>query len=177
MDDSNPLEVSFQLTQREIYQANVSIALGRYTLHIWLLIAVLFATFLGAFFEVVLFGASPAHSVKPVVIFGLIFVPVFLVVMIFGHSYIAAMALFRGNPSLQGPTQWTFCDTHDSTNGPAGKTELPWKIYLRARETRNLFLLYVQKDLANVIPKRSFADESDIARFRALLANHDLPLT
>jgi hypothetical protein len=69
------------------------------------LIAVLFATFLGAFFEVVLFGASPAHSVKPVVIFGLIFVPVFLVVMIFGHSYIAAMALFRGNPSLQGPTQ------------------------------------------------------------------------
>jgi len=48
------------------------------------------------------------------------------------------------------------------------RSNLEWSRYLRMKEAKNHFLLYTSGDLYNIVPKRGFAGEEDIDRFRQL---------
>jgi len=48
------------------------------------------------------------------------------------------------------------------------RSSLEWSRYLRMKEAKNYFLLYTSPDLYNIVPKRGFASEEDIDRFRQL---------
>jgi hypothetical protein len=169
------IEISFQLTQQEIYQANIAIALRRYNTLIWLL--VFFAAFIFLLFVTAIHSsASALRGFTPGTVLLTILAPVFFIAMLFWSAQAAARATFRANPSLQGPTLWSFSEDGIVTVGPAGRTQLQWTNYFLARETGTLFLLFPQQHLANVIPKRAFANDQEIAAFRELLAKQNLPL-
>ncbi|HEY2353221.1 MAG TPA: YcxB family protein [Candidatus Acidoferrum sp.] len=174
MDEPGAIQISFQLTQQEIYAANVSIALRRYRNLI---------RFLGAFAVIISVmlvgeissGAPALDRFTPGVVFMSILAPLLFVATIFASAYAAAKAL-SDNPSLRGPTRWIFSARGISTWGPGGASELNWSTYFLVRETKTAFLLYPQRNFANVIPKRAFANEMEIARFRALLTGSGLKI-
>lgn len=169
------IEISFQLTQQEIYQANISIALRRYNTFIWLL--VFFAAFIFLLFLTAINSSTSAlRSFTPGTVLLTILAPVLFIAMLFWNAQAAARTTARANPSLQGSTLWSFSENGIVTVGPAGRTHLQWKTYFLARETSTLFLLFPQQHLANVIPKRAFANDLDMAAFRELLASQNLRL-
>jgi hypothetical protein len=49
-----------------------------------------------------------------------------------------------------------------------GTGDLSWDAFVRFAETKNLFVLYLQSRLLNIIPKRGFAPQ-DLPEFRQLL--------
>ena len=49
-----------------------------------------------------------------------------------------------------------------------GTSNAKWSAFIRYTETRNLFILYPQSSLFNIIPKRAFAP-SDLLEFRQML--------
>jgi YcxB-like protein len=48
------------------------------------------------------------------------------------------------------------------------RTNVEWSRFLRLKEAKNHFLLYTGADLYNIVPKRGFASEEDVDRFRQL---------
>lgn len=51
---------------------------------------------------------------------------------------------------------------------PKAKSVLEWEYYFDFEETENLFLLFIESNLANMIPKRIFKDENQMKEFRKL---------
>ena len=84
------------------------------------------------------------------------------------HSYRVAR-VWKKEPSV-----------HDSLMVDIGEDELhivsqhedgriKWSAFSRFLETKNLFLIFRQRNVFNVIPKRIFRDASEIENFRQLL--------
>jgi hypothetical protein len=169
------IEISFQLTQRELYEANVSIALHRYRRFI--LVLVICAVLISTMFVAEVISDTPGfENFTPGTILVTVLAPFLFVATLYASAYRAAKQLIATSPSLAGPTRWLFTDVGITTNGPGGSSQLSWTTYLLSRETKSLFLLYPQTNYANVIPKRAFADTAEIATFRELLASNGLPL-
>src|SRR5579885_421601 len=90
-----------------------------------------------------------------------------LVVMIPVVALLRAWMIFR-SPSLGGPRSYTFSDSSIQVDTTITKSEVCWSFYRRAVETRSAFLLYFSGGMANVIPKRAFADAKQLDDFRSL---------
>jgi hypothetical protein len=70
-----------------------------------------------------------------------------------------------------GPYDVTLDDKSVRIHSPAGVSELKWPAFLRARETRGFFLLYVGESQAQFIPKRALAPE-ECQLLRDLIERH-----
>jgi hypothetical protein len=169
MADSQSVEVIVQLVQNDAYRANITIAWRRYKLYQWLILGVGMGVVAGSLFGL-LFSQTTGFPARVAgALFGILFVPVFLVAMVYSNSHTAAKSFMRNTPALQGPTRWTFSENGIIADGPTAHIELQWNSFLQVRETREQFLLYPQKHLANVIPKRCFSSDIEIGRFRELV--------
>jgi hypothetical protein len=169
MTDSHSIELAVQLNQKDIYRANVAIIWGRHKIYEWVGIAACAAAIGGFLFAVI---SSPTNGMPSVwlgSVFGIMFAPVFLYAMVYVGSYSSARSILRNTPALQGSTVWAFTENGISVVGPTARGELQWNSFLRVRETREQFLLYQNKNLANVIPKRSFATHTEISRLREMI--------
>jgi len=169
MAESQPVELTVQLALNDVYRANIAIAWGRYKLYQWLILGVGMGVAAGSLFGLLFSQTTGFPARFAGTLFGILFVPVFLVAMVYSNSYTAAKSLMRNAPALQGPTRWTFSENGIRTDGPTAHTELQCNGFLQVRETRKQFLLYPQKHLANVIPKRCFSSDIEIGRFRELV--------
>ncbi len=49
------------------------------------------------------------------------------------------------------------------------ESSIQWQFFIKAIETKNLFMLYPAKALFNVIPKRAFSSDQQMDEFRGLL--------
>lgn len=73
-------------------------------------------------------------------------------------------------------TKWTVLDPQKvvftkkeiRVETPKAKSVLKWKYFFVFEETENLFLLFIDSNLANIIPKRAFKDEAQMEKFRKL---------
>jgi len=169
MTDSQSIELTVQLNQKDIYRASVSIVWGRHKLHEWAGIAVCAAILGGFLFGLLFSRTNGIPAVWSGAAFGVMFVPVFLYAVIHISSHSASKSLVRDTPALQGPTLWSFTENGITVVGPTARGELQWNSFLQVRETREQFLLYQHKHLANVIPKRSFASPAEIGRLREMI--------
>jgi hypothetical protein len=75
-------------------------------------------------------------------------------------------------PNLQGVLRYEFDDEGVRIIGPHGESAHRWPAIIRCRENRNVFLLYQTPRIANIIPKRFFANEQDVVAARELLRTH-----
>ena len=56
-----------------------------------------------------------------------------------------------------------------SIEGESFESILQWKIFNKFIETNNLFVIYEEKFLFRIIPKRAFANNEELAGFRTIL--------
>jgi YcxB-like protein len=157
----SPMTFSYQNTRQDFVDA--CIAMGRKTywflFGFWLLFAVFSAWMNGS---AMLRGSASQRfaAFLPVASCGLIF----LIIAWVSPRYRASRMLLR-------EVSWTFSDEGVHLVSNVSKADLRWEAYLKYRETRKGFLLFVQKGMAQFIPKRALTAEqrNDL---RALLASH-----
>ncbi|MEO0469149.1 MAG: YcxB family protein [Bacteroidota bacterium] len=77
---------------------------------------------------------------------------------------------FKNNPSLQGEILYTFTDEQVEMTGPHFESRMDWDKYMKVEETKEMFLLFQSKALANLIPKRDLTSE-EIQDLRELISS------
>lgn len=91
--------------------------------------------------------------------------------------YIQPRRSFKATPGMHGRQTWVLdpdgarYDAVDSDGALLSRSELTWGTIVRARESRQAFLLQPSRAAASVLPKRAFTPQA-IADMRALLAAH-----
>lgn len=73
--------------------------------------------------------------------------------------------------TVNGPVKWRFTNEGFSTEATAGSTDQKWESLEELKETEHEFLLYPQKPMFIILPKKSFASGQDIDGFRELALN------
>jgi len=106
------------------------------------------------------------------IVWAFVFCPAYLVYLCYIAPYFSSRSSYRKSSSLKYPIRYSLSDDVISQESAVGRAEVLWTAFVRARETRDLFLLYINKNLAHVIPKRAFSGENELAEFRGLLRRH-----
>lgn len=153
--------MSFQLSSADIYRCSVR-AIARRFWWFLLLMGVAALSFVITFWT-----THPPWTIQATL--ASLFLFVFLPYAFLLSPYLAARKLVRKNPELQGPSQYRFSDAGVEIHSPSTDGRMKWSGFVEIRETRQQFLFYPQKAVVHVLPKRSFASDSDIAAFRQLV--------
>jgi hypothetical protein len=90
------------------------------------------------------------------------------IIMIPLVAFIRVRMLLRSE-GADGNRRYTFSDEGMRIESRLANAEVKWLAFRQVRESRNYFLLYIAMGLANVLPKRCFANEGDINSFRSLV--------
>lgn len=86
--------------------------------------------------------------------------------------YLTAQTALRNNPSFRGDFQFSFSNGRVNIQSIHSKGDLFWSGLHHVTETRQSFLLFHDKYNAQILPKRYFASDSDVAALRALIQAH-----
>jgi hypothetical protein len=81
------------------------------------------------------------------------------------------LTIWDGSPNLRRPYTMTATDDGITIAEPLSRHELKWFAFARVIETQNLFLLYLTEYSFHMVPKRAFADPTQIDEFRAMIEN------
>jgi hypothetical protein len=76
---------------------------------------------------------------------------------------------FRQRKDFQRETSYRASESGVSIENENLKGIKPWSDYLKWKEGRKVFLLYLSDNMFQIVPKRFFGTESELAGFRALL--------
>jgi hypothetical protein len=79
--------------------------------------------------------------------------------------------LWTNNQHLAWPHRMTADNRGAVFQTTHTRHEISWQAYKKHVETPHLFLLYLSNQGIHIVPKRVFADESQVNEFRALLRN------
>lgn len=93
-------------------------------------------------------------------------VPLFIVLIILFSIYSSAKKSFK---SIKGDIKWVFTENGYETVTPIGTSQSNWEGLEEIKETTQDFLLYPQKPIFIVIPKRSFQNEIQMSEFKELV--------
>lgn len=81
---------------------------------------------------------------------------------------------YRARRMMLREVSWTLSDEGVHLASSVSTTDLRWEAFLKYRENRKVFLLFVQKGMAQFIPKRVLTT-AQIDCLRMLLADHVKP--
>lgn len=76
---------------------------------------------------------------------------------------------FRQRKDLQRETSFAASEDGIHLQGENMQGTKPWSDYLKWKEGKRTFLVYLSDNMFHVVPKRFFDPESEVAGFRALL--------
>jgi hypothetical protein len=76
---------------------------------------------------------------------------------------------FHQQKTLHGPLTYEFTDEAFHQTCSYGNRRIPWADFHKWKEGPKTFLLYHSAAMVDIVPKRIFADEGEIIRFRATL--------
>jgi hypothetical protein len=167
---SATIRISFQLSPREWYRANVAIStVNLRTLRFlaWVSVALLIAC---AVLKAVGTGSLASAATNLLPLFAIL--PIAVLAGIYVAPYYTSKSVYKNSVSLKSPIQYSFSDDGVTQKSVTGRGEVLWTAYIKARETRDWFLLYTQKRLAHPLPKRAFANEDEIVEFREMIRRH-----
>jgi len=80
-----------------------------------------------------------------------------------------AWLVWRGTPSVKEVVRCWADEESFRLQTTNSDTAVKWPALIKFRETRKFFLIYPSKRICYLIPKRAFADESQVKEFRELL--------
>ena len=169
MAESAAFTVTVQLTLRDIYEANVAIVFGRRKPWRWALYFVGQCAWASLLFFALFSALAGQRASSIALLWGPLFFAVFAPYLFYVAPYFSARALLRRNPNASKSAHWNFFRDRIEAKGPVSDTALQWSAFIKIRETREQFLLYVQEQFANVLPKRCFSTVSEVEEFRELV--------
>ena len=76
---------------------------------------------------------------------------------------------FRTFKALKVPFNLEVSEDLFFASAEYGESRLPWDIFLKFKEGKNLFLIYQADKLFHMLPKRLFASEAEIRKVREIL--------
>jgi YcxB-like protein len=157
----SPMTISYQISRRDFVDACIAMSRNTYwfLFGLWLLLAVFSAWMNGS---EMLRGSSSQRiaAFLPLVGCGLFF----LLIAWISPRYKASRMILR-------EVTWTLGDEGVHLASSVSTTDLRWEAFLRYREAPKVFLLFVQKGMAQFIPKRVLTTEQ-ADDLRMLLGNH-----
>lgn len=98
-----------------------------------------------------------------------IFLPSLPFIAVLMNLYGVRSSAKKSFENLKGKIQWSFSDEGFKTFTAVGTSENNWEGLEEIKETNNDFLLFIQKPIFIIIPKRCFQNESDILEFKQIV--------
>ncbi len=156
---SDPLEIRFTITREEVLssirwltwrQSRVTLALS-------------------ALFVLLLSSGIAMTARSGNLIWAAFFVLAYALTL--AYSFLVAPARAYGRfPAhfRDGEQVWRFTEEGVEHRGPTAEAKFLWSSWLEYGESRDCFLLFPQKRLAHMFPKRAFGSPEEIDRFRDL---------
>jgi hypothetical protein len=174
MQASDPVRLTVQLTLGEIFRACYVVLAGAKDAWRWGISAIkniLYAS--GLFFVLcaVLCRSGETYtelalrSVIWGVLFFVIFMPLLLIIL---PPIILGVMAARGMLPRK-PLLYLFFSDRIECRTDTSSSTFQWQAFQMIRETKGQFLLYYQKYMALVLPKRCFATQSEIEALRQLI--------
>jgi hypothetical protein len=95
---------------------------------------------------------------------------------LFGFLFLVAPAISAlsasKNPNLRGGTRYEVSSLGVVNEGQHSRGDIRWAAFIKAKELGWAFLLYPQKNIAYLIPKRDLQSEADLLLLRRLIAEN-----
>ncbi|HXN54012.1 MAG TPA: YcxB family protein [Candidatus Acidoferrum sp.] len=164
-----PIEITFQLSLRDVYRSNAAIMTGNLRWFFWPLSLICLIPIAGIAFALVAKTMGLSVPIGFAGLWGSLFLPTFLLYLRFGAPYFAARTLFKNNANLKAAIHYSISEDLVIQEMATGRAELRWSTFVRVREAPDLFLLYVQKQLAHPIPKRAYTSAQELSAFRDIV--------
>jgi len=95
----------------------------------------------------------------------------YLLILIFWAGVVPLQAWlnWRRNAPLRGEITYDFQPEGVRVITRAADAFMKWEAFIKSKETPNLFLLFLTKQMCHMVPKRAFASEADVEALRELL--------
>jgi hypothetical protein len=90
----------------------------------------------------------------------------------YGAPYWSARSFIRKNPDKLGPNRHEVGPEGTTWQSVQGEGRLAWSAFHQIRETPDLFLLYIQSNFAQIIPKRCFGSPAEITLYREIVRKY-----
>ena len=103
---------------------------------------------------------------KNIALFGISIAVLFLLFVSFGLRFLWSRAL-KNNPDTLRPVTVVANRQELHFQGHDAESRIKWQKNTRFRETPNLFALHWSPKVFQIIPKRAFANETNLNQFRA----------
>jgi len=174
MSDSLPLKVAVQLTLLDIYRALIAVAVEYRTYWNWTLTALKAVIACGAvYFAACLLVCGKTERYLSLLWTSLQWSALFLagltpLLLLILPPVVLKVLAWRKLDAQRPVTYSFFPDRIETRTAPSGST-IQWSSFVRIRETKGQFLLYFQRHLAFVLPKRCFGGDAQIQAFRELV--------
>ena len=118
--------------------------------------------------RVVLEFALGVNTKWHLVIFNLLLAPLFLVAFLYVVPFLIAILLRKFKPAVFNATN-KFTHWGMERTGEGFHVAMPWRKFVKYRETKKFILLYITKDDAFVIQKKVFDSNEQLEDFRQLI--------
>ena len=162
MTEQAPIEVTFRLTQRDLYAVYVHTLL-----RMWLLIPIVICMIGILALSALSDFTTRTSYLIPALRF--LTVAVALVGLGFALPYLLARNTMRTSPLFQNEIHCTFTDSGVEMKTSASQSRVDWSGFHRAVELKEFVLLYMSSRVFYIVPKRSFSTADQLEAFKALL--------
>lgn len=166
MTENSTITASGQLSVGDLYRYSLATLWRRF----WFFLIIMAVC--GAYVPYSMIVARHDWSWSPNLLLGLAFPFVVTPYAFFLSPYLGVKKLLKSNPNLQGTLQYVFSDEGIEASGPHSHGHLDWSAITEARESSSQFLLYPNRSIAHVVPKRFFASADEASVLRGVLKKH-----
>jgi hypothetical protein len=92
--------------------------------------------------------------------------------LLLGLPYLSARYQLRKQRYLREPMRFSFSEAGVRLEAPSFSSEVTWALVQCVRETKSVFLIYTSGQVAWFLPKRFFADASDVQSWKQFAIAH-----
>jgi len=162
MEEKRSIEINVQLEFQDFWQVLFWQTIKRFWL-MYLLTLVITLPVISMIFYALLTNPEKIKF-SPVIILPLL--PLLAVLMSQWSVYSSAK---KSMASVKGKTLWIFSEDDFKVFTPVARNESDWESLEKIEEKSKAFLLYPQKNVFMLVPKRFFESEAQIQEFRELV--------
>ena len=99
-------------------------------------------------------------------------IPLGFALLFLGGPFLEARRQYRKQQYLREPLGYDFTNDGIGLTGPNFSSKIAWTLVRRVYETKTLFLIYQSSQLAWILPKHFFCEESAIEGGKSFVIGH-----
>jgi hypothetical protein len=159
------VSLTVNLTPMDIYRVSARL-LARRLLFLGIFAALILL--LGLLLFVPGIPKEPENQIRGGLPYGMYLLAAYLI-LVFVFPFFSAKSSFRRSPGMQGPINYTFSNEGIDVQTKVSTAHCLWPVFNRVLETKSYLLLFQNKIIGNIIPKRDILDEPALSQLRQLI--------